>query len=110
MNQYIITEEELSNMIFGEIKGRCADRLRQFTADKIRSRPYNPREGMVWMTSEEEETRIRQAERETVLDELKRDLKTRFVSSDSQWGRGRNSGLLECCNIIDEYLRQAGEP
>ena len=51
-----------------------------------------------------------QSERETVLDELKRDLKTRFVSSDSQWGRGRNSGLLECCNIIDEYLRQAGEP
>jgi hypothetical protein len=50
------------------------------------------------------------SERETVLDELKRDLKTRFVSSDSQWGRGRNSGLLECCNIIDEYLRQAGEP
>jgi len=51
-----------------------------------------------------------QSERDKVLDELKRDLKTRFVSSDSQWGRGRNSGLLECCNIIDEYLRQAGEP
>jgi len=46
-----------------------------------------------------------QSEREKVLDELKRDLKTRFVSSDSQWGRGRNSGLLECCNIIGEYLR-----
>jgi len=51
-----------------------------------------------------------QSRRDKVLDELKRDLKTRFVSSDSQWGRGRNSGLLECCNIIDEYLRQAGEP
>jgi hypothetical protein len=52
-----------------------------------------------------------QSEREKVLDELKRDLKTRFISSSNQWSKGRNSGLLECCNIIDEYLRQqAGEP
>jgi hypothetical protein len=51
------------------------------------------------------------SEREKVLDELKRDLKTRFISSSNQWSKGRNSGLLECCNIIDEYLRQkAGEP
>ncbi|MCK9591359.1 MAG: hypothetical protein M0Q91_05050 [Methanoregula sp.] len=41
-----------------------------------------------------------------VLEKLNRDLKTRFVSSSNQWSRGRNSGLLECCNIIDEYLEQ----
>jgi hypothetical protein len=52
---------------------------------------------------------IRQAERGKVLDELKRDLKTRFVSSSNQWSKGRNSGLLECCNIIDELRKQAGE-
>jgi hypothetical protein len=52
---------------------------------------------------------IRQAERGKVLDELKRDLKTRFVSSSNPWSKGRNSGLLECCNIIDELRKQAGE-
>ena len=46
---------------------------------------------------------------DTVLDELKRDLKTRFISSSNQWSKGRNSGLIECCNIIDEH-RQAGSP
>ena len=51
-----------------------------------------------------------QNERDKVLDELKRDLKTRFVSSDNQWGRGRNSGLLECCNIIGEYLKYEDLP
>jgi hypothetical protein len=55
------------------------------------------------------ESQIRQDEREKVLEELKKDLRTRFVSSDSQWSRGRNSGLLECCNIIDEGLRKGGE-
>ena len=49
-----------------------------------------------------------QSERDKVLDELKRDLKTRFISSSNQWSKGRNSGLIECCSIIDE-LRQAGE-
>ena len=49
------------------------------------------------------------SERDKVLDELKRDLKTRFISSSNQWSKGRNSGLIECCNIIDEH-RQAGEP
>lgn len=42
---------------------------------------------------------------EKVLGELKADLKTRFVSQSNQWCKGRNSGLLECCNIIDERLR-----
>jgi hypothetical protein len=50
-----------------------------------------------------------QNQREKVLDELKGDLKTRFVSSSNQWSKGRNSGLIECCNIIDEYIK-AGEP
>ena len=43
-------------------------------------------------------------------EELKKDLKTRFVSSNNQWCKGRNSGLIECCNIIDEHadpLRQS---
>ena len=102
MNQYIITEEELSNMIFGEIKGRCADRLRQFTADKIRSRPYNPREGMVWMTSEEEETRIRQAERDKVLDKLCKICP--FLDERPE--------TCENCVVetVRKELRQAGEP
>jgi hypothetical protein len=41
-----------------------------------------------------------------VLKKLKTDLETRFVSSSNQWARGRNSGLIECCNIIDDYLQQ----
>ena len=45
-----------------------------------------------------------QSER-NVLNDLKDDLKTRFISSSNQWSKGRNSGLLECCNIIDDYLR-----
>ncbi|MDD3019868.1 MAG: hypothetical protein PHX61_02665 [Alphaproteobacteria bacterium] len=49
---------------------------------------------------------IAQAAREKVLEELKTDLKTRFISSSNQWSKGRNSGLLECCNIINESLRQ----
>ena len=47
-------------------------------------------------------------ERERVLKELKKDLESRFIASNNQWAKGRNSGLLECCNIIDESLR--GEP
>jgi len=47
-------------------------------------------------------------ERDKMLKALKKDLQTRFISSGNPWSRGRNSGLLECCNIIDE-LRQAGE-
>jgi len=43
-------------------------------------------------------------ERDKVLKELKKDLQSRFISSINQWSKGRNSGLLECCNIIDEYL------
>ena len=50
-----------------------------------------------------------QAEWDEVLEALKKDLQTRFISSSNQWSKGRNSGLLECCNIIDE-LRQAGSP
>ncbi len=46
------------------------------------------------------------AARGKVLDELKADLNARFISSSNQWSKGRNSGLLECCNIINEHLRQ----
>ena len=53
--------------------------------------------------------KIRQDERETVLNELKKDLKTRFIPSNNQWSKGRNSGLIECCNIIDESLRTEPE-
>jgi len=52
---------------------------------------------------------VNQSERDKVLEALKKDLQTRIISSSNQWSKGRNSGLLECCNIIDE-LRQAGEP
>jgi len=44
-------------------------------------------------------------ERENVLGDLKKDLKTRFIASSNQWSTGRNSGLIECCNIIDDTLR-----
>lgn len=52
------------------------------------------------------ESRIRQSEREKAFEELKDDLKTRFIASSNQWSKGRNSGLIECCNIIDESLRK----
>jgi hypothetical protein len=39
------------------------------------------------------------------LENLEADLKTRFIFSTNQWSKGRNSGLIECCNIIDESLR-----
>ena len=45
------------------------------------------------------------AEREKVLWELREDLQTRFISSSNRWSKGRNSGLIVCCNIIDESLR-----
>ena len=50
-----------------------------------------------------------QSERVIVLKALKKDLRTRIISSSNQWSKGRNAGLLECCNIIDEYRRKGGE-
>jgi hypothetical protein len=47
--------------------------------------------------------------RNGILDELTSDLKTRFISSSNQWSKGRNSGLIECCNII-ESLRNKEQP
>jgi len=97
MNQYIIAEEDICTIrdyvlgafYEGENKEKIYGLLEsQFSV--MRSHPY-------------------QSERDKVLDELKRDLKTRFISSSNQWSKGRNSGLIECCNIIDE-LRRAGEP
>ena len=41
------------------------------------------------------------------LKELKTDLETRFIPSSNQWSKGRNSGLIECCNIIDDHVRQS---
>jgi hypothetical protein len=57
-------------------------------------------------TCEIEEDKIRQSEREKAFEELKDDLKTRFIASSNQWSKGRNSGLIECCNIIKESLRK----
>jgi hypothetical protein len=94
MNQYIITEEQWL---------RVYHVLPEMAHD-IYSHPYNPREGMVWMTSEEEETRIRQAEREKVLDELERrveqELMDKRYTPDSKgvyiavlaWIRGLRAG------------------
>lgn len=31
---------------------------------------------------------------------------TRFISSTNLWSKGRNSGLIACCNIIDEYINK----
>jgi hypothetical protein len=53
---------------------------------------------------------IRQQERDKVLDELKKDLQTRFVSSSNSWSKGRNSGLIECDNIIDEHRQSTATP
>src|SRR5271157_2832355 len=54
--------------------------------------------------------KARKDERDKALLELKSDLGTRFISPENnQWSRGRNSGLLECCNIIGEFLRQHKE-
>jgi hypothetical protein len=30
-------------------------------------------------------------------------LESRFIPSSNEWSKGRNSGLIECCNIIDEH-------
>ena len=49
------------------------------------------------------------AAREQYAEELKKDLKSRIVSQNNQWCKGRNSGLIECCNIIDESLRSQQE-
>lgn len=46
--------------------------------------------------------------RNKVLKAFKKELQTRFISSSNQWSKGRNSGLLECCNIIDESLMLEG--
>jgi len=59
---------------------------------------------IAWKNLRDAHIRPYQSERDTVLKELKKDLQSRFVSSYNQWSKGRNSGLLECCNLIDEYL------
>jgi len=117
MNQYIITEEKLAE-IESTPNEDTKDWLRIFygLCDGVRSHPYNPREGMVWMTSEEEETRIRQAERETVL-ELLRLKYVEFLNHpcpeladkykhccDADW-----CGLCTLDEVLAE-LRRAGEP
>lgn len=69
---------------------------------------YNPR----LFTAEQVWDMVYEAvksERERVLKALKKDLQTRFISSTNSWSKGRNSGLLECCNIIDEPLRSEEE-
>jgi len=117
MNQYIITEEKLAE-IESTPNEDTKDWLRIFygLCDGVRSHPYNPREGMVWMTSEEEETRIRQAERETVL-ELLRLKYVEFLNHpcpeladkykhccDADW-----CGLCTLDEVLAELRQKAGE-
>jgi hypothetical protein len=81
--------------------------------DKARSKGYSEgyHDGRTDVLKElqKENSEIARKEKKKVLDELKTDLKTRFIAEGgNQWVRGRNSGLIECCNIIDEHL-QGGE-
>jgi hypothetical protein len=117
MNQYIITEEKLAE-IESTPNEDTKDWLRIFygLCDGVRSHPYNPREGMVWMTSEEEETRIRQAERETVMELLR----LKYVEFLNHPCPELAEKYDHCCDVdwcglctLDEVLaelRQAGEP
>jgi hypothetical protein len=112
MNQYIINEEQLQSWRKG-----CVNLSNPHTDDdickKCKYRGIGMRENCCDFDDSAMEKIFRshpyQSERDKVLEALKKDLQTRFISSSNQWSKGRNSGLLECCNIIDE-LRQAGEP
>ena len=87
MNQYIIGEEDVT-WLKEELLKRNSPYHESFI-NRICSHLYDP-----------------QAEREKMLEALKKDLQTRFISSGNQWSRGRNSGLNECYNIIDELSHQ----
>ena len=128
--EYIITEDQLDRVercyvdscdqdcpnAYCPIDIGKAIRLRKVTrmsggnllVDKPDSRPapsplHNSDE--IW------KKKIEEATRNATLDALKKDLQTRFIPSTNQWSKVWNSGLLECCNIIDESLqRQAGDP
>jgi hypothetical protein len=63
-------------------------------------------ESQCGMVQEHEKAEAAKAAREQFAEELKKDLESRFISSSNQWSKGRNSGLIECCNIIDESLRK----
>lgn len=52
--------------------------------------------------AEHDAATARQA-REDFCEGLKKDLESRFIPSSNEWSKGRNSGLIECCNIIDEH-------
>ena len=96
--------ETLCTNDYGETKG-------EGLFDEIRSSPpyrntCGLSDGDCNYRDSELEKGHRQDEREKVLDELREDLKTRFIPSSNQWSKGRNSGLIECCNIIDESLRK----
>jgi hypothetical protein len=80
----------------------------QDIANEAQSRPYHPapEPTQKYLDCKVCEDEIQQSEREKAFEKLKDDLKTRFISSGNQWSKGRNSGLLECCNIIDESLRK----
>ena len=89
MTDYVISEEQLSAIEL-VLKFAGVTIKRNVLLSEIRSRPLSDELAK---------------ERENVLGDLKKDLKTRFIPSCNQWSKGRNSGLIECCNIIDESLR-----
>jgi hypothetical protein len=95
--EYIITEEQVLEYSTLYAEANTAD----FASMK-----------KVYEVANEFEKKLRERPATTlaVLEELKNDLKTRFISTTNQWSKGRNSGLIECCNIIDELLRKSSCP
>ena len=88
---YIISGEELDEYVgLNDIFRPNAMRL----ADKIRSRPYNPDDQLVWMTPEEEEKRIRQDERKRIEQE-KQAAVNAVLDQAMQKIQGRIDGIFE---------------
>jgi len=86
MNQYIITEEELAEMVCDFYNGFFS--AGSDIATTVRSHPY-------------------QSERDKVLDEMIRRIEFRF--EDTNQGRGVVGVMREMINKYKEELRRAGE-
>lgn len=87
MNQYIITEEQLKTILErrGAIYISCQGKFRDEIVNEVRSHPYNP-----------------QAERERVLDEIEKELR----SGKCPPGLNNfNCGDSDCSLCIVEYVR-----
>ena len=111
--EYIIAEKQLDRVdrcYIEDCDGGCPNSYCPIDiAKEVRSRPHPaPTDEQCRICSQATERKAR----EQYAEELKKDLKSRFVSQSNQWCKGRNSGLIECCNIIDESLRaqQGGDP